>query len=709
MKYDTDKKLNQKDLEEAIISMSTKNSMEDDSPVFSLVLLGKEQWDAVLGSNDLVRIRVIPDSTKGKPKNPYIMVGLISEVFKEGEYDDGMLFYRVTGRAMSKALIDFEVGVIQEVSTVITDFGWLPDKEEGGLNFSGNSAAGIGEELMDRFVYKHTKYKFSNGKKLKDYFAHEFDSWDVEALTDVTPFINYEGSMRQFLEDVTAKPFNELYFEYTRDGKCVAIMRPTPFDPGKWRNIPRYSLHSDAVVEESFGKSDAEMHSVFVVHAPNLPEFSSVDLGVFPQYHKNLLDKYGYKRLDAENRYLMTSGLSEALEDAEDARPEGDGNDETGDPSGEAPPYDAFMDVVNEENLTDKESLRKNRNAVEAVILEAFPMFSNKQVKKLVDMLETGDLNRSSYTDVTLETGDDNLDKNVNKEKNASSENLERFTKKLFNWYSGNANFYAGDIRVVGNPKYRVGSRLLYKDKERNIDWEFYLESVQHEFSLSSGYTTILGVTRGLPYGGKDRFKNLWGKSKDFKGGYFGEMSLEQLKERAEAEQNANAEGGQGSVGGAVGDLGGAGGNIAMATLSTAREMTSKKSRYVLGGGRKQSNPLNDSTIVVDCSSFVWWCYYVHGVSLNGGKTGMTTDTIKVDSKFTTVSPINSSKKEAMNKLTQGDIVYFDTYKVDGHLGIYAGNGKFVGAQTSTGIAQADMTSGYWWDKFNGRVLRYPG
>ena len=33
-----------------------------------------------------------------------------------------------------------------------------------------------------------------------------------------------------------------------------------------------------------------------------------------------------------------------------------------------------------------------------------------------------------------------------------------------------------------------------------------------------------------------------------------------------------------------------------------------------------------------------------------------------------------------------GDLVFFDTYKRDGHVGIYIGNGKFIGAQTSTGL-----------------------
>jgi cell wall-associated NlpC family hydrolase len=53
-----------------------------------------------------------------------------------------------------------------------------------------------------------------------------------------------------------------------------------------------------------------------------------------------------------------------------------------------------------------------------------------------------------------------------------------------------------------------------------------------------------------------------------------------------------------------------------------------------------------------------------------------------------------------------GDLVFFDTYIPDGHVGIYIGNGKFIGVQPSKGVAIEDMTAGYWNEKFNGRVQR---
>lgn len=114
-------------------------------------------------------------------------------------------------------------------------------------------------------------------------------------------------------------------------------------------------------------------------------------------------------------------------------------------------------------------------------------------------------------------------------------------------------------------------------------------------------------------------------------------------------------------------------------------------SSYVFGSGR------NDDDIKAgrfDCSSYVHWAYDQVGIRL-GDRTSVTTDTLKVLGVDVPYSDIRV-----------GDLVFFDTYKKDGHVGIYAGNGKFIGAQSSTGVAVADMTSGYWKDKFNGRIKR---
>jgi len=112
---------------------------------------------------------------------------------------------------------------------------------------------------------------------------------------------------------------------------------------------------------------------------------------------------------------------------------------------------------------------------------------------------------------------------------------------------------------------------------------------------------------------------------------------------------------------------------------------------YIFGGGRNQSDIARGR---FDCSSFVHWAFKEVGVDL-GPLNSTSTETLKHLGE--TVSP---------SDLKPGDLVFFDTYKTDGHVGIYIGNGKFIGAQTSTGVAIADMTQGYWEESFNGRVKR---
>ncbi|MGN8844766.1 NlpC/P60 family protein [Niallia sp. HCP3S3_B10] len=112
---------------------------------------------------------------------------------------------------------------------------------------------------------------------------------------------------------------------------------------------------------------------------------------------------------------------------------------------------------------------------------------------------------------------------------------------------------------------------------------------------------------------------------------------------------------------------------------------------YVFGGGRNQEDVKNGR---FDCSSFVYWAFNQLGVRL-GEQTSVSTETLK-----------NMGTAVEEKDMQPGDLVFFDTYKKDGHVGIYIGDGKFIGAQSSNGVAIEDMTAGYWKEKFNHRVQR---
>lgn len=89
-----------------------------------------------------------------------------------------------------------------------------------------------------------------------------------------------------------------------------------------------------------------------------------------------------------------------------------------------------------------------------------------------------------------------------------------------------------------------------------------------------------------------------------------------------------------------------------------------------------------------DCSGFVSWAFAQGGISIPSSTSALASTGTKVSA----------------SDMQPGDIVFFNTYKTNGHVGIYLGGGKFIGAQNSTGLAVADMSSGYWADTFAGHV-----
>lgn len=114
-------------------------------------------------------------------------------------------------------------------------------------------------------------------------------------------------------------------------------------------------------------------------------------------------------------------------------------------------------------------------------------------------------------------------------------------------------------------------------------------------------------------------------------------------------------------------------------------------STYVFGGGRNQSDIARGW---LDCSSFVHWAYKQGGVDL-GALHSVSTETLnKMGTRIST------------SEMKVGDLIFWDTYKKDGHVGIYIGNGKFIGSQSNTGVAIVDLNNPYWRSVFSGHVRR---
>lgn len=110
-------------------------------------------------------------------------------------------------------------------------------------------------------------------------------------------------------------------------------------------------------------------------------------------------------------------------------------------------------------------------------------------------------------------------------------------------------------------------------------------------------------------------------------------------------------------------------------------------SAYKFGGGRNSSDIANG---LFDCSGFVSWAFGQGGISVPASTSGLS----------------GVGQKVSTSDMQPGDLVFFNTYKTNGHVGIYLGGNQFIGSQSSTGVAVANMGSGYWANNFSGLVRR---
>lgn len=334
-------------ISDGIISFTTENDMKNDSATFSLVLVGTTRWDRVLTTNDLVTIRVNP-SVPNPVQNDCIMVGMISEIKRIGDFNNASVVYQVTGMSVSKALMQLNLGTIQELQGMLTgNAGWMmginglsnddsdssddndkdkkndpqnpsdisPANYDGkhvqGLFFNGKRAADVVNQIISWFLFQHTSYQYLNGtKSIADMFTLDLSSRPEEFLTDPTPITSYDGSLRQLITQAQAAPFNEFFNDFTPDGKELLTMRPTPFEPDDWHQLEADSIQisDEDIMEESISQTDAEQYSIFEVSVPaNVVMTASTGLMSSPMYYPELAVKYGYNPLVKENRYIFQS------------------------------------------------------------------------------------------------------------------------------------------------------------------------------------------------------------------------------------------------------------------------------------------------------------------------------------------------------------------------------------------------------------------
>ncbi|WP_333583072.1 phage tail tip lysozyme [Lactobacillus acetotolerans] len=312
-------------------------------------------------------------------------------------------------------------------------------------------------------------------------------------------------------------------------------------------------------------------------------------------------------------------------------------------------------------------------------VFDAYPTSYISECKSQFDNTDFEVLNelRLEYDDGNKKLGKSDYKKIIKRygvqsqstKDNGQANDLKTFTQMLYNWYCENSNFYAGDITVVGSPTYQIGTILYDGNYLNGTAIEYYIESVEHDFSLTEGYQSTLGVTRGLDNNGKDRFTHLWGQNQDFLGGYMGEAALSELAYSSAPESSSGSsttDGGMSSGKGLTGDIANkTSAEAAAFAYSVRKGHTPFHEHYEFGGGRNYtSNPLDKKSgnVYLDCSSFVHWCFVKAGVS---------------NPPNVTWGFWSSPKWKKVSKPKAGDVIHLKT--PSDHIVFYLGGGSTIG------------------------------
>jgi cell wall-associated NlpC family hydrolase len=121
----------------------------------------------------------------------------------------------------------------------------------------------------------------------------------------------------------------------------------------------------------------------------------------------------------------------------------------------------------------------------------------------------------------------------------------------------------------------------------------------------------------------------------------------------------------------------------ASSSTSTVRRLLQTAAQYVgvpyMFGGNTPNG--------FDCSGFTRYVFARVGISLPR----------MADEQYDLGQPVNKGR------LQPGDLVYFTTYTSGvSHVGIYLGDGKFISATSSRGVAIAHMDDSYWGPRYIG-------
>jgi peptidoglycan hydrolase CwlO-like protein len=114
-------------------------------------------------------------------------------------------------------------------------------------------------------------------------------------------------------------------------------------------------------------------------------------------------------------------------------------------------------------------------------------------------------------------------------------------------------------------------------------------------------------------------------------------------------------------------------------------DLLSAAKRYI-GHSKYEMGAMDPVHGVFDCSGFVNWAYQQIGINLGSRSTAGLQYV---------------GRPVSRGELQPGDLVFFNTYKTNGHVGIYIGGNQFIGSQSSTGVEIVSMNQSYWKSRYS--------
>lgn len=299
-----------------LLSVNTRRDLGTDNSVFELQLVPRNQWFQRIRPNDLV---IIEMNRKSKGKDE-VFIGLVDDIRLNLTGNSNTT--SITGRGFSKALANFEIGVLTQLQADTSVMNPIFQNILHQLPNGEISVVDIINHTFYEVFLKHEDYQFSNGSSYSTIVNTQLSCIPEATAIKMLNYAQYSGNYFNLLRELKGEPFHELFWE-VYDSRPTMVFRPTPFDSDTWGSLPIKTIDVEDLVNISIGISDLETYTVFSLkyNGQELPLDRVIQEALAPPlYNPEYYKKYGLKALTVQVPYfrLMTSSVGNSMNSMKD-------------------------------------------------------------------------------------------------------------------------------------------------------------------------------------------------------------------------------------------------------------------------------------------------------------------------------------------------------------------------------------------------------